>query len=410
MHAACVISPPYLPHARVLAASFRAHHPDARLTVLLVDEPQEAPPVEIAGAEVLTTADVGIDVHELHRRAVLFDAQGLISSLRPVLLSHILARNAEAVLLLDADMLVLGSFDDIWWLARDAGVLLSPHTRVPLPGKPGAWREEELLRSGTFNGGFLGVGREGVPFLDWMMQRAARDCLRAPERGLLYTQTWLNLVPALFQHQIVEDAGINAQMHGIGKQDVNWDATPPRLGPAQLRLYHFAGFDPAQPDRLCRHYDTDDMSLDDRPGLRRLCAEYVARLRDAGWPARHTYPWSTTAGGFLVDGPLRRVYREAILDADRDHRPYPPDPFDAEQVDAVLSWLQTPPPGTSVSRYLLALRAERPDLLAVFADVPGTDEDAYLAWAAEKGRASTAAETEVLPPLNIVRRDRVLER
>ncbi|MGI8729648.1 MAG: hypothetical protein ACR2LK_06585 [Solirubrobacteraceae bacterium] len=385
MHAACVIAPNFVPHARVLAASFRRHHARGRLSVLVVDDDDLGSRVEIAGAEVLTPADIGIDERELHLRAVLFDAQGVISSLRPVLLAHVLRRGAEAVLLLDADMLVLAPFDDVWRLARDSGVLLSPHALTPLPGGPGAWREEELLRSGTFSGGFLGVGATGVTFLDWLTARAARDCLRAPERGLLYTQTWLNLVPALFAHHVLRDAGINAQVHALAGQDVTFDDAGPRLGRAPLRLYHFAGFDPGDPARLCRYYDRD-IGLDSRPGLRRLCGEYAALLHQAGWPMRDRWRWDTTTAGLTIDAAVRRAYREGVLIAECGEGPQPPDPFDPGENDSTIVWLRTPPARveTTVSRYLLALLAERADLRSVFPDVPGRDDHAYLRWAAEK--------------------------
>src|SRR5436190_461945 len=82
-------------------------------------------------------------------------------------------------------------------------VLLSPHALTPLDERQGAWPEEELLRSGTYSGGFVGIGPQAGPFIDWIADRTARDCVRSPERGLLYGQTWLNLVPALFAHRVL---------------------------------------------------------------------------------------------------------------------------------------------------------------------------------------------------------------
>ena len=390
MRAACVIGSNYLPHARVLAASFARYHPRGHLSVLVVDC-EGAPLPDIPGAEVLEPADVGVARDELHRRAVLFDPQGVISSLRPLLLAHELGLDAEAVLLLDADMLVLAPMDDVWRMARGTGVLLSPHSLVPRAGRPGAWAEEELLRAGTFSGGFLGVGQAGRDFLVWLAERAARDCLKAPERGLLYTQTWLTLVPALFEHRVLRDPGVNAQIHGLAGEDVRWEDGILRLGPTALRLYHFSGFDPARPDRLCRYYADDD-TLADRPGLLRLCSEYAALLRDAGWPGDARWPFTATASGLAVDAPLRRAYRDGILAAERAGAPLPPDPFDAAAAATAHAWLREPAAG-GVSRYLLALHAVRPDLKAAFPQVPGAGEPAYLEWAARK--AAEAGQVEV---------------
>jgi hypothetical protein len=364
MQAAAVVARNYLPHARVLAESFRRHHPGGRLTLLVVDGAAEAP-----GAEVVGPDFVGIDARELHRRAMLFDAQGVISSLRAPLLARLLGDGP--VLLLDADTLVLAPLDDLWELAAAEQIVLSPHALDPMPGAPGGWLEEELLRSGTFNGGFLGVGPGAEPFLAWLAERARRDCVREPARGLLYTQTWLNLVPALFPHHVLRDRGVNAQFHGLHGRDVEWTEAGPRIGGDALRLFHFAGFDPSEPGRLCRHYP--DTELSGRPGLARLCEEYAERLRAAGRPGE---PAAAATG----DAVTRAVYRRALLAAEAGEGPEPPDPAEP----AFATWLREAPAGTTVSRYLLGLHGARADLRAAFPRVPGADEAGYLGWAAGK--------------------------
>jgi hypothetical protein len=366
MQAAAVVARNYLPHARVLAESFRRHHPGGRLTLLVVDGA-----AEVAGADVVGPDFVGVDERELRRRAVLFDTQGVISSLRAPLLARLLD---EPVLLLDADMIVLAPLDDLWELAAAEQILLSPHALDPMPGAPGAWLEEELLRAGTFNGGFLGVGPGAEPFLTWLTERARRDCVREPARGLLYTQTWLSLVPALFPHHVLRDRGVNAQFHALHGRDVERTAAGPRIGDDPLRLFHFAGFDPGEPGRLCRHYPGTE--LGGRPGLARLCSAYAERLRAAGWPGE-------PAPAAAIDPVARAVYRRALLAAEAGGGPEPPDPTE------LVAWLREAPPNADVSRYLLGLHAARPDLRAAFPRVPGADEAGYLRWAV--GKASEPA-------------------
>ncbi len=337
MHVAAVIASNYLPHARVLANSLRAHHPDARITLLLVDGP--VTDGAIPEAECLAPSDVGIDDRELRRRAMLFDRQGLISSLRPLLLTKLLSDGAEAVLLLDVDMLVLAPCDDLVVLAGDAGIVLSPHALAPLPGRPGAWPEQQLLQVGVFNGGFLGVGRKALPFLAWLAERAARDCLRAPQEGLFYTQTWLDLVPVLFDHHILRDQGINAQFHSLRGQDLERDGERLLVGETPLRLFHFTGFDPASEQQLSRHIPGERGSLEHRPQLRALCIHYANLLHKAGWPALAPGRWETLPSGELIQSDVKATYRAHLLAAERGECHEPPIPFDEEHPLEFVQWL-----------------------------------------------------------------------
>jgi hypothetical protein len=330
--------------------------------------------------DTLVPADLGISRRELHRRALLYDPQGVISSLRPRLVAHLLERGGS-VLLLDADMEVLGPLDDLWALADSAGVVLSPHAIDPLEGEPGAWEEEELLRSGAFNGGLLGVGPRGREFLAWLTERVDRDCVADPARGLFYSQTWLDLVPALFSHAILRDRGVNAMVHNLRGRDVEWADGRPHVAGTPLRLFHYTGFDPDDPDRLCRYFGDEFAHIGDRPGLERLARAYGDRLRRNGWPAAAEYPWAVLAGGLPVDRVIRLVFRRALLAAERGDGVEPPDPFGAGE-DFVV-WLREPN-GDGLSPYLVGLRELRDDLMAVFPDVPGADTYRYAMWARGK--------------------------
>jgi hypothetical protein len=370
-----VIDRGYLPFARVLARSLAEHHPDVRLQVLMVDADgsEGDEPFDVLAPEAL-----GIAPRELHRRAALFDTQGLISSLRPLLIGHLLAAGGS-VLLLDVDMEVLAPLDDVWALAATAGVVLSPHAIAPVAGRPGAWPEEDLLRGGTFNGGLLGVGPGGAPFAAWLAERTARDCLRDPARGLLYSQTWLNLVPALFGHAILRDAGVNAMVHNLRGLDLTWAGDEPSVAGTPLRLFHYSGFDAADPAQLSRHYPGETATHDARPGLARLLERYAGRLRAHGWPQPPSARWSTLPGGLRLDPVARAAYRDALLAAEAGDGEEPPDPFGPP--GALVAWLRAPG-ADGVPRYLARMRATRPDLAAAFPAVPGGDQAAFLAWAA----------------------------
>src|SRR5689334_16269913 len=180
--AVTVITRSHLPLARVLAATLREHDDDVRLTVVLSD--CRSTDTRDEAFDVLDPPDIEIEEREWHRRATMYDAPGLISSLRPHAIGHLLGGGAEAVVYLDADMVAFGSLGHLWREAGEAGVLLSPHAVRPSSGRSGHWTgEQAFLLNGTFNGGLLGVGASATDFLEWIAARTRRDCVFDPSRA-----------------------------------------------------------------------------------------------------------------------------------------------------------------------------------------------------------------------------------
>jgi hypothetical protein len=226
-----------------------------------------------------------------------------------------------------------------------------------------------------------------------MAARVARECVRDPTRGLLYSQTWLNLVPALFDHHVLRDPGVNVTAHRLAGRDLEGGLTQPRLDGTPVRLFHFTGFDPAAPQTLCPYLEGPYGSLENRPLLSALCRRYADALAEHGWPSAAGYGWARLACGLPVDEVMRNLYRSALLASEQGNGKEPPDPFDGSDPGAFLRWLREPSP--ELSRYLVELRAMREDLRVRFPNVPGADTPAYVAWAKTKSGPEPGADPEL---------------
>jgi hypothetical protein len=368
-----VITARYAPYARVLGRSFLEHHPSARLEV----EPD---------FDTLRPHDVGVDDAELHRRAVMYDGQGLTCSMKPALLRHLIDQGEDAAVLLDADSRVYGDLEPLPELARRHGTVMTPHSTVP---HEDIELDRLIIRTGAFNTGLLAVGEGARPFLDWWDERTARRCIPKPGSGVFNEQAWLNLVPGLFDHHVLRDPGVNATGFAMHYRDVVWKNGAPTFPDGPLRHFHFlCGFDPHRPELL-----TTDPTialhwppLEERPGLARLAGDYAQRLLAAGYEEarRADAPFDALPNGLLTTPLMRSLYREAVIGADSSGDPEPPNPWECAGPDPFLAWLNEPAGDGAPSRYLLALWAERPDLQAAFPDVPGADAAAFLGWAADK--------------------------
>ena len=245
MRACTAIMGNFLPHARVLAKSFHEHHPGALMTVLVVDGDKDSGDEPF---EVVRPKDLGLDQREVHRILALFDGALPAGAFRGALVRSLLQGHAEPILFLDPDTQVFASLEEVSRLAGQHGVVLSPHF-LDSPNHHGGFAgDRELLFAGAFNSGLMAVGPRGAKFLDWWAARLQRWTLLAPADGYYGVQRWLDLVPAMFPHHVLEDPGcnvmtINARERSLTVEDGRWLA---RGYP--LRLFHFGGgFDPRQP-------------------------------------------------------------------------------------------------------------------------------------------------------------------
>lgn len=402
MVACTVITVGYAAHARVLARSFLDHHPDAHVAVLVADD--------VSGAfgagepfETLRPTDVGMGERELHRRATMYDGQGLTCSLKAALVARLLDRGESPVLLLDADSCVYGDLGPAAARAERHGLVVTPHSTDPHEDHA---LERMIIRTGAFNSGFLAAGPGARPFLRWWDARIARHCVPEPGTGVFNEQAWLDLVPGLFPHHVLRDPGCNLSGFALHSRDVVWRDGTPGLDVGPLRHFHFlCGFDPRRPHQLttvpaiAAHWP----ALAERPGVARLAREYADRLLEAGHGAAAPAPFEHLPGGQPLTPLMRTVYREAVIAAEAEGGPEPPNPFAPGGPGPFVDWLNEPL-GTAersadgaTPRFLLALRAARPDLIAAFPRVPGPDAAAYVAWA----RTKRSGDDESIPPFLI---------
>ncbi len=343
MRVCTVIARNFLAHARVLATSLAEYDPGMSCSALIVDGTQELDARE--PFEVLAPADIGIDGRELARRATMYDTRGLVSSMKPRLLSALLAREREPVLLLDADGCIYASLAEIGDRAGAHSLVLSPHLHEPAPLGTELGIEQIVLKAGVMNGGLVGVGAGAEPFLDWWAQRTERHCIEDAGRALLLGQLWLTLATVLFEHYVLTDRGCNVMGWNLYARDIVWAQGRASIDGTPLRHFHFlGGFDPERPQRLSpdRRIDPFWPSLEERPGAARLARDYAARLLAAGF--HETREWAAVHSRAAAAAPLepwmRAAYRAALMVAEYRDTDEPPNPIEDGE-EAFTHWLDS---------------------------------------------------------------------
>src|SRR2546421_2012121 len=120
-----IVAKNYLPFARVLAESFRHHHPDTPFFVVLADEVDGYFDPASESFSMLTLRDLAIP--HLERFCFQNSRQQVITAAKPYLLSYLLDQGFASAVFLDADILILGNLDPLFSVVEKHAIVLTPH-------------------------------------------------------------------------------------------------------------------------------------------------------------------------------------------------------------------------------------------------------------------------------------------
>src|SRR5882757_1075080 len=153
MDVCTIIAKNYLAQARLLARSFREHHPDVPFYVLVIDEVDGWLDGAQEPFELVTIGQLGIE--RFQDMAVMYDVLELSTAVKPWLLKWLLDRSGGgAVVYLDPDMRLYGPLDEMFDAVLDHGLVLSPHNLEPMPRDGKKPSEQDILIAGVYNLGF----------------------------------------------------------------------------------------------------------------------------------------------------------------------------------------------------------------------------------------------------------------
>ncbi len=386
--AACtIVSKNYLAFARVLAHSLRRNHADLVLHVLVVDSADGCFRASEEPFEVLWLDDMGVPDLRAHR--FRHSQQEVLVIAKPLLLSNLLDRGFDRALFLDADMLVLDRLDPVLEAMHRGSPVLTPHLLEPPGGADRIERELNILSSGIYNGGVVGVSDTpaGRRFLRNWGARLATHCRWDVNRGMYFDQRWLDFVPS---HEpslaVVRDPTVNVGHWALPERRLEMEGETLLVNGQPCRLFHFSGFEPWHPERVSKR--STRLKMEDLGSGSAVFARYAGLLRDAGIERTRRFPYSFASfdNGVEIPDVARLMYRELGEGADRFG-----DPF-SDAKGSFLRWIREPVdrlrgPGPAVNRMWDALYHSRPELQERYPDHLGADRGPFLAWAREGGAA-----------------------
>lgn len=273
----------YLAHAKTLALSFKAQHPDTPFIIAILDAPHAS----------ITYTDLGADtilwIPELLPDLVngLTDTYGiaeLCTVVKPELFKH-LYQQYDCLLYIDPDIKVFSPFTEVFAALKTHDVVLTPHICSPT-GEVGHPLDKDLMRTGIYNLGFLAMNKtqETLDFVTWWDKRVKAFGYHDLKKGFFYDQIWLGYAPAFLNHVFV--------LRHLGYNMANWNLHERQLVKNEGRYYvndnvcplcffHYSHFKMEALPVLASY--NKNFTLDNRPDLSPVFMEYQSDLLQNGY-------------------------------------------------------------------------------------------------------------------------------
>jgi len=381
-----IVASNYVPMAQVLGHSFLEHHPDDRFVVIVVDS-FDINVVTIGGAIEWWGVDKVCEfVDEFFTMATLYDVTEFATALKPFVARQLLSE-ADVVLYIDPDIVVYDSLDVLFNASADQGVSLTPHCLEPMRRDSLTPSEHDIMQSGIYNLGYVGVGQSGLPFLDWWCEHLARDAIIDPSNQLFTDQRWIDLAVPIFSPYIERSPAYNVAYWNLDQRPMELIGARVEVCGESLKFFHFSGFDPEKPWWLSKHHPHTPRNLvSSSPALNWLCEDYAERVmaaRDA-LPVNQPYRWNEPIPGLVLTRAIRRLFRSEVIASDRGESTLPPNPY-TDGAREFLGWLASCG-DDGLPRFARVILDSRPDLITAFgADLDERGCTGLLNWIETQG-------------------------
>jgi len=391
----------YLAQARVLASSFKRHHPDCPFVILIVDDP-EGDKLPNDSVKLVGLNHIGLEPGDAYRMPMIYNVTELSTAVKPWLLRRLLDGETQSVIYFDPDIEIFTPLHEVAELARKHSIVLTPHVTEPIPQDQLRLSESDILGSGIYNLGFIALGPRSEPFLNWWAARLRRESVIDPSRMRFTDQRWIDFVPGLYEHYILRDPGYNVAYWNLHSRKLEWEGNRYTVNGRPLRFFHYSGYNPDQAHLLSRHQgDRPRVLLSDHPGVARITKEYRKKLIEAGFneTKRNPYHFDQLSNGLKLSDRIRSLYRDRLSKHERGDGPEPPSPFLSEGEGMFLDWLNEPmrPAPPTVTRFMMAIYRDREDLQQAFPKPLGNDADQFYQWLLKWGRWEEEVHESLIP-------------
>lgn len=315
----------YLDRALGLYTSVQKQKVDCDFYIILADTKREIS-APSCSAKILWIED--LDYPNLKRNAFRYNVIEFNTAIKPWVLMY-LTEQYEKSFYLDPDMCVFSNLEELFAIQEYHNITLTPHQLTPYRGS-GRPNDQDLLRFGAFNLGYLGTKRSKttLDFLKWWDEKLQAACFYEPSIGLGVDQKWIDLAPTLFEGiHIIRDPGYNIAFWNLHERHISLQNDKPTVNKEHpVHIGHFSSFvqenTSAIANKQTRH------TAGSRPDFELLTKAYSKILNEAPKLTEKTsteYGYSTFSDGKLITPSLRRFYTHIEIHEDKEADPFEKD-------------------------------------------------------------------------------------
>lgn len=293
-----VVSNNYLHFARTLLRSARAVHPEAHFYCVIVDRDLECAWRLADEFEVLQLNE--LDLPDGDRFCFRYSVLELNTAVKPWAFEALLKRNYGMVIYIDPDIRLYRPLEEVVaGLGLEDDIIVTPHLLAPIDDDKNP-TELDIRRAGTYNFGFCAVRNTTNVhrFVKWWQSKLRYGCVIALDQGIFVDQSWIDLVPGLFdQVAILRHPGYNVAYWNLAQRNVTKHRGGWTVNGEPLVFFHYSGLDPLNPRPFSKHQDR--LTLATIGLAAKLVKAYVKELHENGFEKYREMPYGF---GFFDDG------------------------------------------------------------------------------------------------------------
>ncbi len=385
-----IVAHNYLPRARLLAESFRRHHPESTFFTVVIDHPLQVLVRQVDDPSLIAVTQIDFGDEGFEYMATGYDVMEFATAVKPFALRHFL-QQSDCVLYLDPDIELYAPLSPLVASTRESGVSLTPHCLLPIQRDGCQPSESGLLAVGTYNLGYVGVTTKAIGFVDWWAERLRRDALNDPANYIFTDQKWIDLSVPIFLPHIEQDPGYNVAYWNLDQRAITHVDGVFYAAGSPLRFFHFSGYDPGRRHWISKHQPVAPrVRVSDSAALMRLFNEYGDRLAKAtDVEPVQSYGWADAFPGLRLTHDIRRAFHGELRRAEQGLCERPPSPFLPHGAEAFVSWVASVPlvELRPIPRYLHGVWDTRPDIRIRMPETADGDTDRLRTWTATLGGA-----------------------